>query len=149
MRRKTHSRSRFVMSLGAVALIAAALSFGGLASAQSGSDSSHDDDAAGKIASFNAESGMLTIDLARGGTVSGLVTKRTWIDSGEDCDRDRRPLHGWCRTALTDGHDGDDDHGWDDRRGSTDDLVEGAVVDDAWLILKDGRAFYAKVELED
>jgi hypothetical protein len=39
------------------------------------------------------------------------------------------------------------DHDWPEPSGDESDLVEGTVVEEAILILKDGRAFYAKVEL--
>ncbi len=67
---------------------------------------------------------MLTIDLAAGGSISGLVTRWTWIDDG-------------------------DDHGRHHGRDDSDDLVPSAVVDDAVLGLTDGRAFFVKVDLED
>lgn len=58
----------------------------------------------------------------------------------------------WCHERRSGNHDGDRGdrgwhHGWD--KGDESDLVAGAVVDDAILILKDGRAWYAKVELDD
>ena len=84
----------------------------------------------------------LVVDLADGGSIGGLVTRFTWID--DNCEHarrdDRRQLHG------SGGRDRDWPHG---PSGDSDDLVPGAVVEDALLVLKDGRAFYAKVELED
>ena len=139
-------------TLVAVSLVAL-LAIAGPASA---TDTSRADDPAGKIASFNGETGKLTIDLARGGMASGFVTARTWIDDGDEgCDRRARQhrrtaFHGdSCERRLSgDGAHGD--HDWPDGPdGDESDLVEGAVVEDAILILKDGRAFYAKVELED
>ena len=137
--------------LGVVALLALAIPAIG-----HDSDSRFDDGPAGTIASFDSASGVLTIDLADGGSIAGLVSRFTWIDAGDDdgCDRvrrddERRQLHGdWCRRQLSgSGHGG---HDWRrGPRGSSDDLVPGAVVEDALLVLKDGRAFYAKVELED
>lgn len=142
-----------VSTLGAISLVAL-LAFAGPAAA---TDSSRgDDDPAGKIASFNQETGKLTIDLARGGMASGFVTGRTWIDDGDEgCERKsrrqaRKAFHGdSCERRLSgDGEHGD--HDWPDGPdGDESDLVEGAVVEDAILILKDGRAFYAKVELQD
>lgn len=120
--------------------------------AHHGGEKGFGDDPAGTIASFDAGSKVLTIDLADGGAVSGLVTRWTWIDEGEDhgCDdrRGRHDLHGdWCRRGFHHSEDGDDHrhHG----RGDIDDLVPGAVVDDAVLGLTDGRAFFVKVGLDD
>jgi hypothetical protein len=148
--RRSHA---LVPTLGAISLVAL-LAFAGPATA---TDSSHgDDEPAGKILSFNEENGKLTIDLVRGGMISGFVTGRTWIDDGDDgCGRKGRrqargAFHGdSCERHLSgDGEHGD--HDWPDGPdGDESDLVEGAVVEDAILILKDGRAFYAKVELED
>lgn len=105
----------------------------------------HDDDPAGEISSFDTDTGMLVVDLARGGSIGGLVTRWTWIKSGDhECDARAQKLNGgdWCRVRL---------HGDDGRRdrGDLDDLVPGATVEDALLALKDGRAFFWKVELED
>ena len=141
-----------VPTLAAISLVAL-LAFAGPATATD--PSRGDDDPAGKIVSFDRETGKLVIDLTRGGTVSGFVTGRTWIDDGDEgCERKsrkaRRAFHSdSCQRRLS----GDGDHGdhdWPDGpNGDESDLVEGAVVEDAILILKDGRAFYAKVELED
>lgn len=112
----------------------------------------HDDEPAGQIASFDADTGMLVIDLAQGGSIAGLVTKRTWIKTDNGCER--RALSGWhdrCRRAFS-GSDSGDHHGGDDwhpGRGGTDDLVPGATVEDALLVLKDGRAFFWKIDLDD
>lgn len=140
-----------VPTLAAISLVAL-LALAGPASA---TDRSRDDDPAGKIASFDPETGKLVIDLTRNGMISGFVTRRTWIDDGDEgCERKgrkaRRAFHGdSCERRLS--GDGDHrDHDWPDGPdGDESDLVEGAVVEDAILILKDGRAFYAKVELED
>jgi hypothetical protein len=142
---------RLAMTLAAISL-AALLAFAAPAAATDSSPG--EGDPAGKIASFDRETGKLVIDLARGGMIGGFVTGRTWIDDGEEgCERPARAartgLHGdSCRRHLS----GDDhgDHDWPDGPdGDESDLVEGAVVEDAILILKDGRAFYAKIELED
>jgi hypothetical protein len=97
-------------------------------------------DAAGTIASFDADSGKLVIDLADGNTISGQVTDDTRIESGEGCDHhgsdDRRKLHDWGGSGW-----GDHDHG------STADLVPGATVENAILTLADGHATFVKIEL--
>lgn len=110
----------------------------------------------GTISSFDPASGVLTIDLTGGGQVSGVVTDDTWIetgdsgchhgDSGDDQRRGRRSAlrHG-------SGHDHGWHHGWWNHgsEGSTDDLVPGAVVDDAVLVLAGGQAAFVKIDLAD
>lgn len=149
-----YRRARTLATILSAISLVALLAFAGPAAA-TGSPRG-DDDPAGKIASFDEETGKLVIDLARGGMVSGTVTARTWIDDGDEgCDRRgrrhaRRAFHGdSCERRLSgDGEHGD--HDWPDGPdGDESDLVAGAVVEDAILILKDGRALYAKVELED
>lgn len=128
----------------ALLLLAAVLAVvvSGTAIAHHGDGFRHDDPA-GTIASFDADSGMLAIDLADGGSVSGKVTRLTWID----CDDHWR----WHRGRHVFHGSGDDDgHGWSHHSHcSTDDLTAGAVVDDAILGLRDGGAFFWKVDLED
>jgi hypothetical protein len=150
----------------ATALVAL-LALAGPATAKTGSHHG-DDDPAGTIASYDEETNKLTIDLADGGSVSGLVTSRTWIDDGDrgcrdggdegDASRKARSAgkgsgarHGdWCHERRNGDHDGDGDrHGWWRHNGEESDLVAGAVVEDAILVLKDGKAWFAKVELED
>jgi hypothetical protein len=108
----------------------------------------HDsDDPAGTIASFDPDSGVLAIDLSSGGTVSGEVTRLTWIQCGDEWH------HGWRhgrhhgRRQLH--HFEDGDHDWGHSDCSSDDLTAGAVVDEAILGLHDGQAFFWKVELDD
>lgn len=130
--------ARALLSLAAVLAVAAS----GTAIAHHGNgDFRHDDDPAGTIATFDTDSGVLAIDLANGGSVSGKVTRLTWID----CDDDWR----WHRGRHL-FHGSGDGHGWDRHsRCSTDDLTAGTVVDDAVLGLRDGGAFFWKVDLED
>jgi hypothetical protein len=134
---KTRTTSaRALLFLTAVLAVVAA----GTALAHHGDGFRHDDPA-GTIASFDPDTNMLAIDLANGGNVSGKVTRLTWIDCDDDShwDRSRHLFHG-----------SDDDDGWDHRRHcSTDDLTAGATVDDAVLGLRDGGAFFWKVDLED
>lgn len=166
MRTRTRS-GRSTLLLGAViAMLLAASAFAGLAIAHDGDGDHHSDDPAGTIASFDRDSGKLTIDLGDGGSISGTVTKWTWIDAGEKCGGDqggetsRKQLHGWdCQEGGS--HAGDrgyrhrlwgdhgDRHGWRHHdRGDVSDLVQGAVVEDSLMVLKDGEAFYAKIDLE-
>lgn len=131
--------ARALLSLTAVLALAVA----GTAIAHGGGDHSrHDDDPAGTIASFDADSHMLTIDLADAGSISGKVTRWTWID----CDDNNWGRHRGHRLfqGSDGGHDGDRHS-----HCSTADLTAGAVVDDAVLSLRDGGAFFWKVDLED
>lgn len=133
--------------LGIVALLALASP----AAAHHHGESGFDDGPAGTIASYDSGSGRLVIDLADGGSISGLVSRFTWIevDGDDGCDdRHGRRLHDWCRRQQLHGFaHGDDNDDWRHDRGSAEDLVAGAMVDDALLVLKDGRAFFAKIEL--
>lgn len=110
------------------------------------------------IASYDNETNKLVIDLAEAGSIAGTVTRWTWIDAdarhgcGEEskAKRDgRKARHGdRCERRRTGDHDGH--HGWrHGPDGNESDLVAGAVVDDAILVLKDGRAFFVKVDLDD
>jgi hypothetical protein len=68
-------------------------------------------DPAGTVKSFDQETGVLTIDLAEGGDIEGLVTDRTRIrcqnDNGRE-DRRHNRRHGGRATASDEGpgHDG-------------------------------------------
>jgi hypothetical protein len=150
MTRTNHTIRKLTVITGSLLGIVALLALAVPAVAHDHSQSDFDDGPAGTIASFEADSGKLVIDLAGGGSISGLVTRFTWIDSSDGCDdrRGRQQLHDWCRRQLHLEH-GSEHNSSHDSRGSADDLVVGAVVDDALLVLKDGRAFYAKIDLED
>lgn len=148
-RRPTHPKLATLQALAMASVLALAVI--GPATAHDRGDHSrgHDDDPAGTIASFDASSGKLVINLTEGDSIAGLVTRRTWIESGDDCERDRQALNDWCRKRhhLS---NGGGDHGWHHGHdGDTDDLVEGAVVDDAVLVLSDGRATFVKIKLDD
>jgi hypothetical protein len=144
IRKPTPSRLAVLLTA-AAAVIALAL----VGPAGAHRDHRSDDDPAGTISSFDPDNGKLTIDLSDGGSIAGVVTRRTWIETDDDCDHDRRALGSWCRN-LSSGSGDDHDHGWHHGPdGGVDDLVEGAVVDDALLVLTDGRAVFAKIELED
>jgi hypothetical protein len=148
-------RQRFAPVMGFVLTIGAMLAFAGPASAHH-HDFGSDENPAGTISSFDPETGVLTIDLADGGSISGLVTDETRIETGGDCrhgehgDDERRSRKVGARALRH--HFGDNDrgrhHGWHHgHEGGIDDLVAGAVVDDAILVLDDGKAVFAKVEL--
>jgi hypothetical protein len=150
MRRKLAAAKAAVL-LTAVTTCALALALTGIATAHHEGD--HHGfpgslEPAGTIASFDPSSGMLTIDLTKGGSVSGTVTDRTWIDCGG---------HGWDfrrhRERFAQ-HFGEDDQGWHHHWGwehhsscSTEDLTQGRTVDDAVLGLFDGGAAFWKIDL--
>lgn len=148
---ETRRLRRLGLLLGSLAAVAAAtLALAGAATAHH--HGNHDaGEPAGTIASFDNETGVLTIDLGSGGQISGLVTKFTWIennsDQGNPCgsDHDRRQLGRWCRQADFRRHH--HHHGGWNHSGDTSDLVPGATVQDAFLMLKDGQVWFAKVEL--
>jgi hypothetical protein len=121
-------------------LVAMALAIPALA--QHGGDD--DRDPAGTIASFNEDSRILTVALGDGGSVSGKVTRWTWIE----CDDEQWDSRRHRSAKLLHGSD-HDDHDWDKRDCPSDVLVDGAVVEDAVLGLTDGRAFFVKVDLDD
>ena len=96
---------------------------------------------AGTVASFT--DGVLTITLAGGGTLAGEVNDETEIA----CDN--------VAHASDDGGGGDDDQGdddgdhhhGDDENCAPDALTAGAVVHEAELKARDGKAIFEKVEL--
>ncbi|HET8639260.1 MAG TPA: hypothetical protein VFL89_03330 [Solirubrobacterales bacterium] len=127
---------------------------------------------AGKIASFDAATGKLTIELFGGDSISGVVTESTRIKCEDQ--------HGVARTSREeepgDDHGGagaepGDDHGGNSGPGSsnsgagsdnsgpgrggeedganctTADLSEGAVVQEAELEIEHGAATFEEVEL--
>jgi len=109
--RPVPSRLLLAVALGALALLA--IPAAGLA------DHGHhhgNSDPAGTVKSFDQETGVLTIDLAEGGDIEGLVTDRTRIrcrnDNGREDRRHNRRFGG--RATASDegpGHDGSGDDG--------------------------------------
>jgi len=123
---------------------------------------------AGTIASFDAGTGRLVIDLFGTDTVAGFVTDETEIEcedngtgatvssegsgGGEIEPGDDNGGEGEVEPGDDDGgdnsgpgHDGDDDHG--DRLCATAELVPGAVVEEAELKVENGQAVFHEVEL--
>jgi hypothetical protein len=172
-------RTRFsglvVLALGAVALLA----LSGLASAKDGHHGRHHHRGAdtGTIAAFDSSSGVLAIELTGGDTVSGLVTSRTKVRCEDEHapdiaarSRGSEPGddnggHGLEPGDDNGGHGGEpgDDNGGNnsgpgpsghDDNGAganctASDLVVGAVVHEAELDLRDGKAVFDEVELND
>ncbi len=87
MRRLHGNRAKLGGTLLAVAAALAILALPGLAT---GHGRHHDHGPAGTVESFDPETGVLSVALAKGGTVSGLVVRRTRIRCGEG----RRHLRG-------------------------------------------------------
>lgn len=98
----------------AVAAALALFALPGLASAHHGHDSLAD---AGTIQSFDQETGVLTIDLTEGGSVSGLVTPRTHIHCDNGRHRGRHGLRHHLRGGATASHEGDRGGEGGDNRG--------------------------------
>lgn len=166
--------------LAAMGLLAAVGVFAGLAVAKDGNHRSehrhHHDGAAGTIASFDADTGRLTIALLDGETVSGLVTRRTRIKCedehspdvtrlrhGEEEPGDDRGGHGNEPNDDNGDHDDGDNSGpgssgsgpgGHDDNGigancTASDLIPGAVVEEAELEIEHGAATFEEVELAD
>jgi hypothetical protein len=100
---------------------------------------------AGTIASFDPETGVLTIGLFGGGTIGGLIAEETEIE----CDDDGGEASA-SSDSSGDGEGEEAESGDDDETGvecTTADLVPGATVDEAELELEDGVAVFESVEL--
>jgi hypothetical protein len=180
MNRPHRNRTRLGWVLLAAVAALAMLALPGIAASHDRSHGQVGD--AGTIQSFDPETGVLAIDLADGGSVSGLVIRRTRIRCGEDHGRHHRHGHDLRRgrSATASHDDADDNHGSrgpggensgrDDQPGedtpghdgtppgssespgqgaehsarcTSEDLVAGATVKVAELILIDGKAIYA------
>ena len=112
--RRARLASLFAVALGALALIA----LPGAASARGGGDHSNGRENAGTIASFDEESGALTIDLREGGSVTALVGDETRIRCVGPLGR--RQGHGRHQRRNLRRHRG--------AHCTTDALTEGAIV---------------------
>jgi hypothetical protein len=120
---------------------------------------------AGKIASFDTETGRLVIDLFGGDTVSGLVTEETEIEcdgpnqgasasdspnDGEGSDDEQQGEEPGDDEGGQEESGDDEEPGGDEGQGSnctSADLEVGAVVHEAELELENGSAVFEKVEL--
>ncbi len=109
------------------------------------------DENAGTVDSFDANTGVLVIKLAKDGSlVTGTVTSGTEIEcegaptaaASHDGDDDDNSGPGGA-----DDHGDDDDQGEDEHECGTEALVEGANVHEAELKLDGGTATWREVEL--
>jgi hypothetical protein len=124
--------------------------------ADSDNDGTEDgDENAGTIESFNADTGMLTITLFGGGSISGLVADSTEIECpdaasmsshGDDADDDHGDDNGDDNRG--DDHGDDNDDQGDDESCGTDALTTGREVEEADLKLANGKATFEEVELK-
>src|ERR1700741_291287 len=165
---KAHgNRARFSGMLLAVALAAIAiLALPAIGFGEHSSDNGNGPRPAGTVASFDADSGELIVNLADGGSISALVVPRTQVRCGEGAHHLHE--HGHHRATVShrsedelgDDHGGhgeeasgndqgenDDDHGHHGERCNVSDLVEGAVVMHAEIVLTHGKALYKKIGL--
>jgi len=113
------NRARLGGVLVAVAAVLALIALPGLASGHRGHD---DPGAAGTIRSFDTETHVLTIALTEGGSVSGLVTRRTHIRCDDGRHRGRHGLRhrkrGRGHKASASRRGGEDESGDRSGRGS-------------------------------
>ena len=112
---------------------------------------------AGRIQSFDANSGRLVITLFGGDTLSGQVNDQTEIEcdneneneaNDQNDDNDRLARHGDDNSgpgSENSGPGGDDENG----TCTTADLTAGRVVDEAELHTEGGAAVFEEVELGD
>jgi len=133
------------------------------------------EDNAGTIASFDQETGKLTIDLFGGESIAGFVNEETEIqcedhssasmssdgssgdegqsgDDGESGEEEPGDDHGEeAEPGDDNGGEGEeepgDDHGGERGNCTTADLTPGAVVQEAELQIESGKATFEKVEL--
>jgi hypothetical protein len=104
---------------------------------------------AGTIASFDAETGRLTIDLFGTETISGVVTEQTRIKCEDEHAPDASDHRDGEEGEKGDGNSGPSGHD-DNETGAnctTSDLIPGAVVREAELEVEHGQATFDEVEL--
>jgi hypothetical protein len=153
--RRARLSGLLVLALGAVALLA--LSGLAVARGHHGDRHRHGQDS-GQIASFDSGTGMLSIELTGGETVSGLVTDRTKIRCEDEHAPSVSARHGESEPGDDNGGDssgpgpsqsgpsGHDDNGVG-ANCTESDLVVGATVHEAELDLSNGQAVFDEVEL--
>jgi hypothetical protein len=101
---------------------------------------------AGTIASFDSDTGKLVIDLGNGDTVSGLVTDRTRIRCGGGCDKGSNDQSGDQGASASASVDFDGPRQADNSaKCTTADLVVGATVQRAELVIVGGKAYFTLV----
>jgi hypothetical protein len=118
------------------------------------------DERAGTIASFDTSTGVLTINLFGGGTLSGTVNSMTRIDCDQGDMRDNRVAmrHGADDNSgpgnsgddngdRGDDNDANDDRGNDNANCTTADLTTGKVVREADVSGSGTATIFKKVEL--
>ena len=116
------NRTRLAGVLAAVAAALALVALPGLASAHHDHSPPAD---AGTIQSFDAGSGVLTIALTEGGSVSGLVTPRTHVVCDRGLHRGRRGMRHHLRHARASDSPGRGNPGAEGPRGEGEGRPEG------------------------
>jgi hypothetical protein len=102
----------------------------------------------GTISSFDTASGQLTIDLRKGGSVSGLVDSGTKIKCEDQGDGRSHHSRGSERARSGEAEPGDDhDDNGTGANCTTAALVVGAVVQEADLEVEHGARHFDEVEL--
>jgi hypothetical protein len=105
----------------------------------------------GTITSFDADTGLLTVDLRKGDSVSGLVDDRTKIKCEDQSEIGHHNRGGESRGRSGEPEPGDDHGGHDDHgtgaNCTTADLVAGADVQEADLEVEHGSRHFDEVEL--
>jgi hypothetical protein len=104
---------------------------------------------AGTIASFDAETGKLTINLFGGETAAGLVTEDTRIRCGHEANRgedenDDADGNAEASSSSDGGNSGSDEQA---TSCTPADLVVGATVAEADLSLRNGKATFEEIDL--
>jgi hypothetical protein len=113
------------------------------------------DEQAGKVAAYAPDTGVLTIDLFGGGSITGKVTGDTEIECDSGGDGAAKEERGFRHDDEGDDEHGDEDEHGDDEHGDERDcdacapgaLKEGAIVQEAELELDGRGAVFKKIEL--